>query len=111
MYNAGTRNSLFTAGTDVIFTLGSTGVGPRDIAPETVSSLCEKIIPGIMENIRIKYGANKPSVFLRRSVAAVSGTTQVYTLPGSVKAVQEYLEEILKTLEHTVFMMHGLDTH
>ena len=99
------------AGTDVVFTLGSTGVGPRDIAPETVLGLGGKTIPGIMENIRIKYGADKPSVFLSRSVAAVSGTTQIYTLPGSLKAVREYLEEILKTLEHTVYMLHGLDTH
>jgi molybdenum cofactor synthesis domain-containing protein len=97
--------------TDVIFTLGGTGVGPRDIAPETVTSLCDRVVPGIMENIRIKYGANKPSVFLSRSVAAVSGTTQVYTLPGSVRAVEEYMSEILKTLEHTICMMHGLDVH
>ena len=90
------------AGTDVVFTLGSTGVGPRDIAPDTVAGLGGRNIPGIMENIRIKYGAGKPSVFLSRSVAAVCGTTQIYTLPGSVKAVREYLEEILKTLEHTV---------
>ncbi len=99
------------AGTDVVLTLGSTGVGPRDIAPETVAGLGGKTIPGIMENIRIKYGADKPSVFLSRSVAAVCGTTQIYTLPGSVKAVREYLEEILKTLEHTAYMLHGLDTH
>jgi len=104
-------SSALAEGTDVVFTLGGTGVGPRDIAPETVAALCPKTIPGIMENIRIKYGADKPSVFLSRSVAAVSGTTQVYTLPGSVKAVQEYLEEILKTLEHTVYMLHGLDMH
>lgn len=113
--DAGKLEQLLSAslaeGRDVVLTLGSTGVGPRDIAPETVAGLCRKIIPGIMENIRIKYGAEKPSVFLSRSVAAVSGTTQVYTLPGSVKAVQEYLEEILKTLEHTVYMLHGLDTH
>jgi molybdenum cofactor synthesis domain-containing protein len=97
--------------TDVIFTLGGTGVGPRDIAPETVTALCDKLIPGIMENIRAKYGVDKPSVFLSRSVAAVCGTTQVYTLPGSVRAVEEYLAEILKTLEHMIYMIHGLDTH
>ncbi|MHC4114551.1 MAG: molybdopterin-binding protein [Planctomycetota bacterium] len=96
---------------DVIFTLGSTGIGPRDIAPETVTSLCDKIIPGIMENIRVKFGNDKPSVLLSRSVAAIAGKTQIYTLPGSVQAVEEYLPEILKTLEHAVYMMHGLDVH
>ena len=96
---------------DVIFTLGGTGIGPRDIAPETVSSFCDKIIPGVMENIRVKFGNDKPSALLSRSVAAIAGKTQIYALPGSVRAVEEYLSEILKTLEHAVYMMHGLDVH
>ena len=96
---------------DAIFIVGGTGIGPRDIAPETVTSLCDKIIPGIMENIRVKFGNDKPSVLLSRSVAAIAGKTQIYTLPGSVRAVEEYLSEIIKTLEHAVFMIHGLDVH
>ncbi|MHC4122556.1 MAG: molybdenum cofactor synthesis domain-containing protein [Planctomycetota bacterium] len=96
---------------DVIFTLGGTGVGPRDITPETVTGVCDKIIPGIMENIRIRYGKEKPSALLSRSIAAIAGKTQIYTLPGSVRAVKEYLAEILKTLEHSVLMVHGLDVH
>ena len=96
---------------DVIFTLGSTGIGPRDIAPETIISVCDKVIPGIMENIRIKYGNNKPSALLSRSIAAIAGDTQIYALPGSTKAVEEYLTEILINMEHAVFMLHGLDIH
>ncbi len=96
---------------DVIFTLGSTGIGPRDIAPETIIAVCEKTIPGIMENIRIKYGKDKPSALLSRSIAALSGRTQIYALPGSVKAVEEYLSEILKSLEHAIYMIHALDIH
>jgi molybdenum cofactor synthesis domain-containing protein len=96
---------------DIIFTCGSTGIGSRDIAPETVESVCDRTIPGIMENIRIKYGKDKPSALLSRSIAAIEGTTQIYTLPGSVRAVEEYLSEILKTLEHAILMIHGIDAH
>lgn len=96
---------------DVVFTLGGTGIGPRDITPETVTAVCDKIIPGVMENIRVKYGAGKPSALLSRSVAAIAGRTQIYALPGSVRAAEEYLAEILKILEHAVFMVHGLDVH
>jgi molybdopterin biosynthesis enzyme MoaB len=39
------------------------------------------------------------------------GKTIVYTLPGSVKAVTEYMSEIMKTMEHTLFMLHGIDKH
>lgn len=108
------RSALLKAkgeGVDVIFTLGSTGVGARDIAPETVEAICDKTIPGVMENIRVKFGSEKPSALLSRSVAGIAETTQIYTLPGSVRAVDEYLGEILKTLEHTIFMIYSLDVH
>jgi len=98
-------------GADVIFTTGSTGVGPRDIAPDTVAPLCDKLIPGIMEHIRAKFGTTKPQARLSRSIAGVAGTAQIYTLPGSVRAVEEYLPEILATLEHLIFTLHGIDTH
>jgi molybdopterin adenylyltransferase len=99
------------AGVDVIFTTGGTGVGPRDSTPETAAAMCDKLIPGIMENIRMKFGQANPNALLSRSIAGVTGRTQVYTLPGSVRAVEEYVGEILKTMEHVVFMLHGLDMH
>jgi molybdopterin adenylyltransferase len=96
---------------NIIITTGGTGIGPRDITIETVTPLLAKEIPGIMEFIRIKYGADKPSALLSRGVAGVLGKSLIYTLPGSVKAVEEYMTEILKTLEHTVYMQYGIDTH
>ena len=98
-------------GAAVIITTGGTGVGPRDIAPVTVEALCDKTLPGVMEHIRVKFGAEKPSALLSRGVAGVIGTTQIYTLPGSVRAVEEYMGEILKTLEHVIFMVHRVDRH
>ncbi len=96
---------------DFIFTTGGTGIGPRDITPETVKPLLDKEIPGIMEMIRFKYGQEKPNALLSRGVAGLMGSSLVYTLPGSVKAVNEYMEEILKTLNHLVYMQYGLDVH
>ena len=98
-------------GSDFIFTTGGTGIGERDITVETVSGLLDKQLPGIMELIRVKYGMEKPNALLSRGVAGTMGKTIVYTLPGSVKAVTEYMSEITKTMEHTVFMLHGIDKH
>ncbi|MBP6871535.1 MAG: MOSC domain-containing protein [Bacteroidales bacterium] len=97
--------------TDIVITTGGTGIGPRDITPEAVRSVIDKEIPGIMELIRIKYGMEKPNALLSRSVAGVAGSTLIYALPGSVKAVNEYMAEISKTLRHSVFMLHGIDSH
>jgi molybdenum cofactor synthesis domain-containing protein len=96
---------------NIIFTTGGTGIGPRDITVDTVKPLLSKEIPGIMEYIRIKYGEEKPSALLSRGVAGIIGNTLIYTLPGSVKAVKEYMTEILKTLEHTIYMQYGIDAH
>lgn len=96
---------------DVIFTTGGTGIGARDITPETVRPLLDKEIPGIMELIRVKYGMEKPAALLSRGIAGVSGKTLIYCLPGSVKAVTEYCNEILPTIEHSIYMLEGIDSH
>lgn len=96
---------------NIIITTGGTGIGPRDITVDTVKPLLDKEIPGIMESIRIKYGTEKPNALLSRGVAGIMGKSVIYTLPGSVKAVEEYMVEILKTLKHLIYMQYGIDTH
>jgi molybdopterin adenylyltransferase len=96
---------------NIIITTGGTGIGPRDITIETLTPLLSKQIPGVMEFIRNKYGTEKPAALLSRGIAGITGKSLIYTLPGSVKAVEEYMTEILKTLLHTVYMQYGVDKH
>ncbi|MBT3210220.1 MAG: MogA/MoaB family molybdenum cofactor biosynthesis protein [Bacteroidetes bacterium] len=96
---------------NIIFTTGGTGIGPRDITVDTIKPMLKMEIPGIMELIRVKYGQNIPNAILSRSIAGIVGKSLIYTLPGSVKAVKEYMYEINKTLEHLLFMQYGVDVH
>ncbi len=96
---------------DFIITTGGTGIGKRDITVDVVQDMLDKEIPGVMEMIRMKYGQEKPNALLSRGIAGVMNDSLVYTLPGSVKAVQEYMTEILKTLQHLIYMLHGIDAH
>jgi molybdopterin adenylyltransferase len=96
---------------DIVLTTGGTGIGPRDITPEVVKPLLDKEIPGIMELIRFKYGSIKPNALISRAIAGVMHNTLVYTLPGSIRAVEEYLAEITPTLKHSIYMLHNLDAH
>ena len=107
------REILIEAGEkyNLIFTTGGTGIGPRDITVETVTPLLSKEIPGIMEFIRVKYGSLKPNALLSRGVAGLMNNALIYTLPGSLRAVEEYMDEILKTLKHTIYMQYGIDSH
>ncbi len=98
-------------GGDVVIVAGGTGIGPRDVTPEAVCDFCDKTIPGVMDAIRVKYGVDKPNALLSRSVAGVKGNMLVYAIPGSVRAVREYMTEILKTMDHALFMLHAVDAH
>jgi len=103
--------NLISSGSDVIITTGGTGLSQRDITPEVIKPMLNKEIPGIMEFIRVKYGATIPSALLSRSVAGTIDKTLVLALPGSVKAVKEYMSEILPLIDHIVYSLNGLERH
>ena len=98
-------------GVDFLFTCGGTGIGQRDITPDVVVEQSDRLIPGIMDAIRIKYGGKNIHALISRSIATLMGNTIVFTLPGSIKAVDEYMEELLPLLEHLLLMRHGIDAH
>lgn len=95
----------------LVITTGGTGVGPRDITTDVVLKMADKTIPGVMEAVRVKYAQDKPCALLSRSVAAILGSTLVYTLPGSSKGVDEYMTELAKTIPHTLCVLHELNLH
>lgn len=90
---------------DIVVTTGGTGLSARDITVEVIRPMLDKEIPGIMEFVRVKYGAENPLALLSCSVAGVTDKTLVYVLPGSVKAVREYLSVILPTIEHSLELL------
>lgn len=96
---------------DLIITTGGTGISSRDITPDVVKPLIHKEIPGIMEHIRVKYGSEKPAALLSRSIAGTIEKTLIFTLPGSVKAVNEYMSEINKNINHLIYAVNDLDLH
>jgi molybdenum cofactor synthesis domain-containing protein len=96
---------------DLIFTTGGTGIGSRDITLAVVKPLLDHEIPGIMEHIRMKYGSIKPNALLSAGVAGTIQSALIYTLPGSTKAVNEYMQEISTTLQHLLYMKADMDVH
>lgn len=95
------------AGIDVVLTTGGTGLGPRDVTPEATASVCERIVPGLSEIIRIQGWEKTESAVLSRGIAGIRNKTLIINLPGSPKGVRESLEIILDVLPHAVQMMLG----
>lgn len=99
------------AGVDFVLTTGSTGLGPRDIAPEATRKVVEKELPGLMEYIRMKYGQEKLAALMSRGVAGTAGATFIMNAPGSVRGATEYAAEFLNVWSHIRNMIHSIDAH
>ncbi len=102
---------ILDAKTDILVTTGGTGISDRDITIETIKPYLSKELPGVMEHIRMKYATKNPNVLLSRSIAGVIKNTLVFCLPGSAKAVKDYVTEILCLIEHAIFMLHNIEAH
>lgn len=94
-------------GCDVVLTTGGTGIGPRDVMPETTLSVTDRAVPGIAEAIRAGSLAITDRAMLSRGTSAQRGRTLIVNLPGSEKAARESFGFIAGVLEHAADMMAG----
>jgi len=99
------------SGCRILITTGGTGSGPRDITPDVIRPMLDREIPGVMESVRVKYGSVNPSALLSRSIAGNDRLDPGLQLAGSSRAVEEYLDEILPILDHSLRMVAGIDSH
>jgi molybdenum cofactor biosynthesis protein B len=82
---------------DVVVTTGGTGVTGRDVTPEAVEQVAEKMIPGFGELFRwLSYAKIGTSTVQSRACACVSRGTYVFALPGSTGAVKDGWDGILR---------------
>ncbi|MGA9149087.1 MAG: bifunctional molybdenum cofactor biosynthesis protein MoaC/MoaB [Candidatus Nitrosopolaris sp.] len=94
---------------DMVITSGGTGLGPRDITPETTRKVIQKEVSGVSEFIRAYGQKRTPLSMLSRGVAGIRGTTVIINLPGSVKAVSESLDSLFPGIMHIYKMLWGYE--
>jgi molybdenum cofactor synthesis domain-containing protein len=94
-------------GIDLIVTTGSTGLSPRDIAPEATLVVVQRLVPGLAEAMRAEGMKKTATAMLSRGVSGIRGRSLIINLPGSPKAVRESLEIILPVLPHAMEVLRG----
>ena len=81
---------------DVVISTGGTGVTGRDVTPEALEQVAEKLIPGFGELFRlISFNKIGTSALQSRATAGVAGGTYLFALPGSPGACRDGWDEIL----------------
>jgi molybdopterin adenylyltransferase len=83
---------------DVVISTGGTGVTGRDVTPEALERVAEKLIPGFGELFRlISFNKIGTSALQSRAMAGVAGGTYLFALPGSPGACRDGWDEILSS--------------
>jgi len=83
---------------DCIITTGGTGVTGRDVTPEAVEEVCDKLVPGFGELFRwLSFQSIGTSTIQSRACAGVARGTYIFALPGSTGAVKDAWDGILAT--------------
>jgi molybdenum cofactor biosynthesis protein MoaC len=93
----------------LIVTTGGTGLSERDVTPEAIEEIADRLIPGVGECLRQSGARRIDTAWLSRSLGAQIGKTWVIALPGSENAVREGLEALYPLLSHGVHVAHGGD--
>ncbi len=82
---------------EVVISTGGTGVTGRDVTPEALEAVAEKLIPGFGELFRmISFDKIGSSALQSRATAGVAKGTYMFALPGSPGACKDGWDEILK---------------
>ncbi len=83
-------------GVDVVITTGGTGLTGRDITPEAVEPLFDKVIEGVGELFRwVSYQEIGTSTIASRCVGGLANGTFIFCLPGSTGACRTGWDKVI----------------
>jgi len=93
---AAVSRALAADGVRAIILTGGTGVAPRDVTPDTVEPLLERIVPGFGELFRqLSFADIGSAAILSRALAGLARGRVVFVIPGSRGAVQLAMEKLI----------------
>ena len=95
----------------LVVTTGGTGIAPRDVTPEATSAVCDRLVEGIAEQMRMQGARMTRFAALSRALCGVRGTSLILNLPGSPAGAIESLESVMDLLPHALELIAGRTAH
>ena len=95
------------AGIRLVVTTGGTGLSPRDVTPDATMTVCDRVVPGFGELMRMRSLERTSMASLSRAQAATRGSALVVNLPGSPKGAVENLGAVLHLIPHALELLAG----
>ena len=95
----------------LVVTTGGTGIAQRDVTPEATSAVCDRLVEGIAEQMRIQGAQKTRFAALSRAVCGVRGTSLIVNLPGSPAGAIESLDAVMDLLPHALELIAGRTAH
>jgi molybdopterin adenylyltransferase len=95
----------------LVVTTGGTGIAPRDVTPEATIAVCDRLIEGIAEQMRIDGRKRTRFAALSRAVCGVRGESLILNLPGSPAGSVESLQAVIDLLPHALELIAGKTGH
>ncbi len=83
------KNICKTHKPDLLIASGGTGPGPRDVTPDVLEKISDRMLDGLGDVLRIESLHFTDTAWLSRMSAGMVGSTLVIAFPGSPKAVKE----------------------
>lgn len=99
---------LAAEGAALICTTGGTGPSPRDVTPEAMEQVCEKLLPGFGEEMRrASLAVGVPTAILSRQTAGIVGKSLVVNLPGKPGSVKVCLDAVFPAIPYCIELAGG----
>lgn len=95
----------------LVVTTGGTGIAIRDVTPEATHSVCDRLLPGVSERMRIAGTEKTKFAALSRGLCGTRGTSVILNLPGSPKGAIESLDAVVDLLPHALELLAGNTKH
>jgi len=94
-----------------IVTTGGTGIALRDVTPEATEAICDRLIEGVGERMRLQGAMKTSFAALSRGVCGVRGKTLILNLPGSPSGAVESLQAVADLIPHALNLLDGKTEH